>query len=1506
MNLLKSFRASRLGLMLVLALTAQLITPAAHAHYCGPPVIRCKPGDVVTYYIVSDRAEQGISFFGVVSQTRPDVAPVVFFTPTGRIMGTFVIEAREVGTNSMILGWDFPTPPPASGFCFVEVRVTTNETTSTSGNSPDSAFAGDPVNAYTGELVMQEAPDLWLGGPLPLQFSRYYASRLQADSLVNSRIGNNWTHNFEWSAILGLTNQALIVSPQGLAVRFDRVGTNWMLRSPTFMPFQLVDSGTNVIFGDPRANLSYTFSTNGLLMSVSDGKGNAHSLTYTEERLLNQVSDGLGRSLTFSYVGAQLLNRVSDGTREVRLVFAQSGSDFNLLRITNALGGTTFHTYDNSKSIRSLLTSTTFPAGNFGYSQVYDDQGRVVQQSRMGTNITRFNYSPGNITYVTNAAGGVTVYSHSANGVLLAMKDAAGKSLTVQTNSQGRRAAIIDRTGASVGAAFHPASGLPGAFTNSDGSVTQFTYTNRIVNGITFHEVASVTLPGGSTQRFSYDAMGNLAAFQDPAGHVARFGYNARGQLTAATNAAGGVTTLVYNADGTIASRTDPVLGTITFHHDALRRVTNATAADGRAVRVVLDAADRIRAITDERTNTTWFAFDANDRLIGITNAAGHVARFQYDAADRLNEVVDRMERRLAYTYNSFDQISTFTNRNGNVMQFAWDARQRLTSIVDAAGKARTFGSDDEDLVRSFTDALGNSMAVDRDAVGFVSAITNQLGLVSVLNRDALHRVFRTVDPMGHIDQFGHEPRSSLTNANRSALGPATAVFNALGMMERLVDQGGSQWRFEYSNMGRLLRSVDPLNRTNSVSYDSRGRPARVAFADGASQTNSFDPSGNLTKLEFSGGPAAAFSYDVLHRLTNAAGLALAYDPEDRVTNTLSSGIQFGAAFDSGGRLTNVTYNNGSFSAVYSYDSRDRLIQVRDTLGNGQVNFFYDDGGRLTNVFRANGINGIYTHDAAGKVTRIREGNLIDLQFTYSAAGLMVALASETPLFSAPDAPETRDFTFDVAHQVSAAGYSYDGRGRMTASPGRTYGWNAASQLIRAGGVTNAFNGVGNLLARSTSAATITYHYNHAIHRVPIVAEQNAANSAFQRYYVWTPDGRLLYSIDGAGGNSVTYYHFDLNGSTLALSSAAGALSAAYAYSPYGLIVAQSGAADQPFRYAGQYGVRWDSDAQLYHMRARFYDPLTARFLSRDPLWPMLSDPLSLNPYAYAANNPLQFIDPAGTRNERLAESANPLQVIGRDDVSKAGMENVSDVLAALPASIGALSAASSLNLRGLGSDRTLVLLNGVRSSPAADLNSIPLAAVDRVEVLKDGASSVYGSDAVAGAVNVITRRTENEFDYLTLNVGAEFEPILSTTVNHWADQGAEFSIVQPIRRTGQVNLFQLSTESFMVGIYGALLQSGPTDLRGNSQTQDQMNFSLWMAGFPPMLMPRGVAFVNGQQVKPKLADLTYGFWVHWHLYNAMYSSSRQRRLLYSELLDSFQWGGTGGSWSDVTGTYRY
>ncbi|MCQ4164062.1 TonB-dependent receptor plug domain-containing protein [Tahibacter harae] len=129
----------------------------------------------------------------------------------------------------------------------------------------------------------------------------------------------------------------------------------------------------------------------------------------------------------------------------------------------------------------------------------------------------------------------------------------------------------------------------------------------------------------------------------------------------------------------------------------------------------------------------------------------------------------------------------------------------------------------------------------------------------------------------------------------------------------------------------------------------------------------------------------------------------------------------------------------------------------------------------------------------------------------------------------------------------------------------------------------------------------------------------------------------------------------------------------------------------------------------------------------------------------------LETIVVTGSRIRRVdLENASPVFTIDKTSIEKTGAVTVGDLIQRTPAIAGAATnpqvnngggdGFSTVSLRGLGSDRTLLLVNGHRVN-VNDVNQIPANAIERIEVLKDGASSVYGSDAIAGVVNFILRR---------------------------------------------------------------------------------------------------------------------------------------------------------------------
>ena len=157
-----------------------------------------------------------------------------------------------------------------------------------------------------------------------------------------------------------------------------------------------------------------------------------------------------------------------------------------------------------------------------------------------------------------------------------------------------------------------------------------------------------------------------------------------------------------------------------------------------------------------------------------------------------------------------------------------------------------------------------------------------------------------------------------------------------------------------------------------------------------------------------------------------------------------------------------------------------------------------------------------------------------------------------------------------------------------------------------------------------------------------------------------------------------------------------------------------------------------------------------------------------------SAGSKLERVEITGSSIKRIdGETALPVQVIKREDIDKSGVTTAAEILKNISANTAPLSDGASItdgtsgqrgfngaNLRGIGVSSTLVLLNGRRlanfASPGdnagVDLNNIPAGAIQRVEVLKDGASAIYGTDAIGGVINFITRK-----DYRGLDVGVSY-----------------------------------------------------------------------------------------------------------------------------------------------------
>lgn len=876
---------------------------------------------------------------------------------------------------------------------------------------------------------------------------------------------------------------------------------------------------------------------------------------------------------------------------------------------------------------------------------------------------------------------------------LLELTDEAGNQIALEYNSDWQMTSIATRTDGELSIAYDTESGKPESIINARGEILRFTYVSQdqvFANpesgdsvSFTFRNLTRVDYPDGSQEMFAYDDRGNVIERVDSNGASRTYEYGERGQVTEITNSAGGTVTHTYNEDGTAATTTTSGSGTIRFSYDEMRRAVavemasdgeaGSDAASGGTVHVEYDRLDRVVSITDAN-GTTAYGYNEDGNLVSITDPFGCAMLHDYDTMGRLSRLTNRRGMMTTYLYDEMGRLASIVDANGNAMTFGYDARGWLNA-VDVAGDTWQLGLDDEGSVTTETSPLGNVTSYGYDELGYVTSIADPLGHTTSFTRDAMSRVIEISDPLSRAVGYAYDTQGLLVGATVAGIGTATYDRDALGSLDRVTDLKDGVWRFEHTDTGMLREIVDPLGSMWLLSYDDRAQLRERAYPDGETQTIVRDEVGNVIQRRFSSGETLAFEYDSLNRLTAADGLRLTLNEEGEVSSTESHGTAYGATYDDAGRLVAVEYGDGLFTVTYEYDERDLLTKVTDSLSAGEIRLRYDADGRLISMERANGIDSSFEWDAASRLLRIEEGGLAELGyeyndadevvqetrtdpsgtriaqyaydsagrlvsvdydanhrlgFEYDAAGNLLARNGTTPFGDVPTWASRR-LAYDASCRIDAASYTYDDRGRLTSSPTGRFDWSGSSRLVGINDTVLTYNGLGDLTSRTQGDASLRYYYNYALGLTPIVSEADPARDAFTRHYVWAPDGSLLYSIDVSKGGAVQYYHFDVSGCTRILTDEVGRITDTYEYSPYGILLSHEGDSDQPFTFGGELGVRQeDTDQDLYQMRDRYYDAASARFLSRETIWPLLDDPMGLNPYQFVHLNPVGFADPLG------------------------------------------------------------------------------------------------------------------------------------------------------------------------------------------------------------------------------------------------------------------------------------
>jgi RHS repeat-associated protein len=1148
--------------------------------------------------------------------------------------------------------------------------------------------------------------------------------------------------------------------------------------TPGIAPGQLADecNGVNTGNGD--------FCHRATDMSIP-GRGASLSLTRTYNSFADSNLGSFGYGWASSY-GAHL---VIDGGGNVILY--------------DPLGGNSYFPNQNGSFATSSYVSTglTFSGGNYtltdkhGGKLVFNSSGQLIQETDRNGYVTTLAYIGANLSTVTEPAGRQLTFSYGTNGLVSSVTDGTRTVLYHYEDGNLNLTSVTDVLGGITTFTYDSAHRM---LTDKGPVCNLTTGCNGLVNVYdTNGRVSKQTDPVGSVATYSYTTAWPLftTTVTDPFGHQNKYEYALGLPLDvvqAADTSLAATTTYTYDpASLGVASVTNPNSETTTATYDTKTNPLTSTDALGNTTTYTYNSLSEPLTVQDPMGITTTNSYDANGNLLStsiplVGTGTSQVVTYTYGDPNHLGDLTaktDPTNRTIAYIYDSYGDLISSTDPLGNKTTYVFDSLGRMTSTVsplgnvtggNAAAYTTTYTYNAVRQPLTVTDPLNHQALKQYDIGGHLILGTDANGNVSSFSYDLDGRLTASTagygTPQATTNQTSYDAGGRVatqTDGLNHTL--VTYTYDVLSRQATSIDGMTRTTTYNHDTANRLISSVNPLNQTTTYAYNSGGQLTGASYSDGltASVSYSYDPDGLiLTMVDGTG--TTTNVWDSLHRL---------------VRQTDGAGHTVGYTYDLAGRLTSIAYPGGSCTTVPTsfcvtrlYDTAGRLASVQDWLSH-TTTFVYDANSNMTGIAYPNGVLATATYNTADQLTNISDvsGASTVLSFTYTrdnnaqvtgdssasygynslnqlttGPGLGFVYDPAGRLTQTVNGPVTTNYSYDNADQLNSTAivggattnYGFDAVGRRITVGSTSLTWNQQNRLLTYGsGSSYTYNGVGLRVSKTVAGQTESFVWD-TVDALPIVLQDGSIS------YVTGPGGLPLEQVTGS---TVYYYQHDQLGSTRALTDSAGAVVASYNYDAYGNLTSQTGSVTNPFLFTGQYR---DSESGMYHLRARYYDPGTGQFISRDP---KLSSTWA--PYSYVADNPLNGTDASGL---------DPLSDLGNwvgDQISNAynAASNwvaeqynnfaayVSVVCPPAGSFLYGLAAGYNFNLtessnpffvlgEAVGIGLNVALLLTGPEDPLADADAVRLAtlAPKAAELATDGAKVVPAAERAAGGVRVL------------------------------------------------------------------------------------------------------------------------------------------------------------------------
>jgi RHS repeat-associated protein len=1064
-----------------------------------------------------------------------------------------------------------------------------------------------------------------------------------------------------------------ITDPQGNVYQYA-YDENGNLASVTYP--NTSQTGTSCPGTSAPNTSTYTYDANHLYLSGTDGRCNPlpSSTYYTSAETdpnglplngrLQSVSDALGETTSYAYNLATNTTTVTypaDAGGNIGTATMVYDSYGMLLSSTDPLGHTTTNVYDANHN----LISVTDPLGNTN-SYTYDSNGNKTSSTYPAT-LTSHNTTSSTVynqysepTSTTDELGNVRAFNYDGNYNPQSVTDSAGTLASFlfnanQTLAAGAIGFDITASPAKASQFAYDANGNMTGRTDALGRTTSYTYDSlgRKVSTTVPPPVSGASTATSTT--YQYDALGNLVQTAAPLGRVTSSQYDANGNKISDTDARGNVTTYQYDALNRLSTTTYPATPsgpatTATKTYDFRNNVVTETDQAGHVTQHTYDLAGRqisvTRGFNSSTPSTTTYAYDAAGRKTGETDALSHTTTYTYDADNRLTAIAG-VKGNFTYAYDDAGNRISQTDGNSNTTHFQYDARKRLvkTTYPDQTTVTNTY--DGPGNLASITDQAGNVVQYTYDAA-------NQLKTVVQLNHPnpSNNTNFYSYDNLGDLAGLKDENLHTTQNAFDVLMEPIsktlpdgtlteTRTYDTAGNLATLTHFNGVTTTYTYDALNRLLTRATPGEPTVSFTYTATGNYATSTAGDGIT-TYSYD---SLDRLVTKATPEGTLSYtydaaghvaSIASSNPNGASVSYSYDELNRlssvVDNRLSGNNTTTFAYDPASNLTTATYPNG-VQSTFSYDSLNRVTGLA-TQNSG---YLYQRGptGNLTSATELNGrtlnwsYDGIYrlTNEAITSDPEHENGSV-----AYSLDPVGNRLSDTSSLAGI----NSGSFGYNADDEVSSE--TYDNNGNTLMTGGKSFTYDAENHLtgmnVSGTSVSIVYDAFGNRVAKTVNGVTTRYLVEDDVNPTgyPQVLDELTGSTVTRTYTYGLQRISENQIVDNAWTPS--FYGYDGGGSVRQLTNSAGTVTDTYEYDAFGNSFAKTGSTPNNYLYRGE---QYDPDLALYYLRARYYNPATGRFLSRDPKDSQAIDahgtpvdPQALHKYLYAGGDPVNEKDPSG------------------------------------------------------------------------------------------------------------------------------------------------------------------------------------------------------------------------------------------------------------------------------------